>query len=410
MSAGKIYGINAREGLDKAVLFLAFVAGVGGTIALKLIDVPVLMIALFPVIVLTAYASACLLLKDIGTEPETIGDNCYYLGFLFTLASLSITLYRIKGITAEDVDLIPAVISGFGVALSSTIAGVFLRVFLLQLRPDIVVRDRAVRRDLAAGARDLRESVTQASRVLKNISVETEQHVAERNSKMSEFFNLHAEETLKLMERHSESYNQTIKEFGRKLTEEVTSVMREETKSSIEEISKAAAAFSKNLETIGRSHAEVDGRLQSSLEGFRNAVDAIMHTTVEHRKITEGSYRTLAARSTKISQSLQEATETVDMAVAQSRRVVNEAEKASQAARDSARSEEENIRRQAKGVESALKDLEVALNHRTAQVARTPLVEPIAAESTNVTASATQDERVPVNTEAAPSGPQMAES
>ena len=153
MASDRIHGTPAREGLDKTILFLTFATEIVGTIWLKFIEVPVLVLISFPVVVLVAYVAACLMFRDIGTEPETIGNNSYYLGFLFTLTSLAVTLFRIKDIGAQDADLIPTVISGFGVALTSTIGGVFLRVFLLQLRPDIVARDRAARRDLAAGAR-----------------------------------------------------------------------------------------------------------------------------------------------------------------------------------------------------------------------------------------------------------------
>ena len=429
MVSDRIHGTYAREGLDKTVLFLAFATGAVGTIWLKMVEVPVLLVVFFPVVVLVLYVAACLMFRSIGTEPETIGDNSYYLGFLFTLASLAVTLYRIKDIGAEDADLIPMVISGFGVALSSTIAGVFLRVFLLQLRPDIVARDRAARRDLATGARDLRGAMMHASRVLKDVAVETQQHVAERNHKMSEILAVQAEETSARLERQSEAYDHVIREFGRKLTE-VAGALREQAAASAKELQVATETFRAGLEALAASRNTAEGDLRSSLEGFRDVVDEIRTATAEHGKATEGSYRTLAARSTKISEVLVAASDTVEQAVAESRRVVEESRASSEqavaeagrvveesraardqavaearrvveesraasdqavaeahrvveesraagnASRDSAKRQERVLQEQAEGVTRAMRHLETTLSDRADAVARMPLVTP----------------------------------
>ena len=369
MVSDRIHGTFARESLDKVVLALAFVVGAAGTIWLKLADTHVLVVAFFPVVVLLFYVVSCLSLRSIGTEPETIGDNSYYLGFLFTLASLAITLFRIRDIGAADVDLIPMVISGFGVALTSTIAGVFARVFLLQLRPDIVARDRAARRDLSAGARDLRAAIADASRHLKNISVETQQHVAERNSLMSEVLRVQVEETSRLLERQAEAYDEIVREFARRLSKEVGEVMRNETKSATAEITAAAKSFRENLEAIGELRAEAEANLCAGLDGFRKVVDEVQGTTNEHRKVTEKNYRTLAARSAKISASFEEAAETVQEAISLSRSVVEEAQAAARESRASVCEEERKFCRHAEAVTRALGELETVLVDRVARAA-----------------------------------------
>lgn len=179
-----------REALDRAALLAAFLLGAGGSVALKLAGVPPLWAALWPIAVLAAYVLASLGTRAAAIEPEAVGDNCYYLGFLFTLASLATTLYQIRDLgTAEGGGLagagvIPEVISGFGVALSSTIAGVFGRVMLMQMRPDVAARDLEARRDLQVGAREFRAALSAASRGLKAAAVESAQHTAEREAEI----------------------------------------------------------------------------------------------------------------------------------------------------------------------------------------------------------------------------------
>ena len=372
MASKRIHDTSPRESLDKAILFLAFIVGAIGTIWLKLVEMPVLVVALFPVLVLIAYVGACLTLRSIGTEPETIGDNSYYLGFLFTLSSLAVTLYRIRDIGAEDVDLIPLVISGFGVALSSTIAGVFLRVFLLQLRPDIVARDRAARRDLAAGARDLREAMAGASRQLKSIAIETQQHVAERNGQMSQVLEVQIEKTSELLDRQSRAYDDLIRDFGTRLTAEITQVLRRETARAAEEINRAAKSFAENLDDLGRSRKEAEAELVSSLEVFRELINDIRETTAQHGKVTEASYTNLAAQSQKVSQSLAEASDTVQTALSMSLLVVEEAQRAAGESRSRLRDEEAHFRRHSRAVIRSAAELERAMSDRLAEIARQP--------------------------------------
>ena len=72
-----------------------------------------------------------------GTRPysiraDIIGDNIYYLGFLFTLVSLAYTLYRFTSADAE----IDEIIKNFGIALSTTLIGVVGRVYFNQTHDD----------------------------------------------------------------------------------------------------------------------------------------------------------------------------------------------------------------------------------------------------------------------------------
>jgi len=60
----------------------------------------------------------------------------------------------LTGEASTSSDAIPRAVSGFGVALTLTVMGVFLCVIHMQMRPDIVARDREARRDLSHRARD----------------------------------------------------------------------------------------------------------------------------------------------------------------------------------------------------------------------------------------------------------------
>lgn len=164
------------------VLLASFLFGVTSLIVIKMFaDLGAFTNALAVLvtgIALMAYAAVSYFSNQTKIEPETIGDNCYYLGFLFTLTSLSIALFQISRL-GDDVLAYRQLISGFGVALSSTIIGVFLRVMLMQGRHDLSAREREARLSLNQATSELRGVLAHSIAEMKNFSVETTQLLSE---------------------------------------------------------------------------------------------------------------------------------------------------------------------------------------------------------------------------------------
>lgn len=181
----QMHGTRIRDGLDKAFLVIAFAAGAAGIVGLKQLDIEPWWAALFATGVLVSYAVAAWLNRNLALEPEVIGDNCYYLGFIFTLISLGVTLYQLAG-TGTDASLLRDVVAGFGVALASTIVGVFLRVFMMQLRTDIVSRDRQARLELNDAGREFRMRLAESVAQMKAFSTEAVQLAGETNLRIHE--------------------------------------------------------------------------------------------------------------------------------------------------------------------------------------------------------------------------------
>ena len=129
----------SRDHLDKVALVVAFLAGAGGSWGAKALGLGPFVAVAWTVGAMGFYVLAVTVLGRLRIEPEAIGDNCYYLGFLLTLSSLSATLYQLT-LSGEEAELMRSIIGGFGVALISTILGILLRVIFIQLRPDIVAR------------------------------------------------------------------------------------------------------------------------------------------------------------------------------------------------------------------------------------------------------------------------------
>ncbi|WP_413992423.1 hypothetical protein ACMDCR_10200 [Labrys okinawensis] len=145
----------ATDSAINATLFSVFVvAGAIYIIFAKLYDYPAAVVTAVPVVFMLAYALIVMVLRRLRLRLDQVGDNSYYMGFLFTLTSLGVSLYlfQVEGAAEE-------IVRNFGVAIASTIAGVALRVLFGQMRQDPYEVEQASRLELAEATRRVRREL-----------------------------------------------------------------------------------------------------------------------------------------------------------------------------------------------------------------------------------------------------------
>ena len=144
---------------DKGLFLLFAFGGFALVVAMKSRGAEPLHAAGAAVAVLLVYAIVGWRIAHYRRNPDRLGENCYYLGFLYTLASLSAALMEFQKATGGSVTEIDQIVSDFGVALFSTIAGIAARVALMQIRRDADDADDESRNDFAAISAQLRDSL-----------------------------------------------------------------------------------------------------------------------------------------------------------------------------------------------------------------------------------------------------------
>lgn len=85
-----------------------------------------------PLGAMAGYLTAAVVTDRTNLVTLQFADSVYYLGFLFTLISLSVSLLAFTN-TAGGYDL-PGVVSRFGVALLTTVVGLACRIYLVNFR------------------------------------------------------------------------------------------------------------------------------------------------------------------------------------------------------------------------------------------------------------------------------------
>jgi methyl-accepting chemotaxis protein len=137
---------------DKGLFAAVAVGGFVAIILLKIYGINANFVAAGAVIVMLVYGFVAFRFRRVQLRPDRLGDNFYYLGFIYTLASLSAALLQLE----RDNSPIEGILGSFGIALFTTIFGVAGRVLFVQLRNDIDEVEDEVRRDLQSTAADLR--------------------------------------------------------------------------------------------------------------------------------------------------------------------------------------------------------------------------------------------------------------
>lgn len=150
--------------------FIVAAIGIVFIVAAKLSHLDPFEIVIVPVALMLAYACIMLAIPKLRLRDDQAGDNLYYLGFLFTLTSIGVSLYQFTGAASAD-----EIVSNFGIAVTSTITGLMLRIAFNQMRSDPAQVERVSRHELSDASRRLRRELDTITREMSALGRTTHQ-------------------------------------------------------------------------------------------------------------------------------------------------------------------------------------------------------------------------------------------
>lgn len=225
------------RGLVDRYGFLLF--AVGGSLAIllaKYFAIETWQVAIFAAIIMITYA---IIINMGGTgklRSDQAGDNCYYLGLIYTLTSLSYTIF-----TFDPEDNAAAIVQGFGVALATTVLGLILRVFFSQSRVDLYEIEESARLELSQAAGALRAELSQISLSFKDFSLGLQQSLKEVRDEAKVGVSDAAAKALELVQGLSEEVSKSLASQADDLSVHAA------------ELAKKTASVSRSIERYGTS-------------------------------------------------------------------------------------------------------------------------------------------------------------
>lgn len=247
--------------------FIAFATvGFVGIVSGKWLGAETIWIAVGAILLMLFYA---VIVGWSGTgrvRADQAGDNCYYLGLIYTLASLS---YAIGSFDPNDTA--STIVQGFGIALATTIFGLILRVFFSQGRPDLENVEEQARLELTDAAARLKTDLREAARHMKDFTVGLQQSLAETHQAAA----------------------QSVEAFT---TEAITGLS-----SVVESASEAIRSEANDFAARSKRYEASFGKLLTKLENHAESLDAIRAVHEQLRQAAELTQSAVATSNVHLS-------------------------------------------------------------------------------------------------------------
>lgn len=263
--------INTRaDHADKVAYFLAVFGGMGLIVFLRVSGFQAVYVALVPLVCIVLYAAIALHFRGLKLREDRIADNCYYLGFIYTLTSLAYALwsFQSKGLVTEQL------IQDFGVALSSTIVGVIARLLINQMRIDPVEVEQSARATLAEASEKLKTEMILATTNFETYRVAMHQSYEEAQKQLSE--SMHASITAA-----SNDFTQMTKQ----LLDDATKTFQRHGRSA-DKLEKAGEQMAERIEALVEKLDAIDvpsdlltSRLSPAIAEIERAASGMRHRT-----------------------------------------------------------------------------------------------------------------------------------
>lgn len=223
---------------------------------------PMLLGLVVPLGVMVTYMYVGYRTRGNEVSEEKFADSCYYLGFIFTIASIVVCLYDIPKMTAggglEDIA------TRFAAAMISTVLGMAVRVYLVSFRKDAADAIRDVEQALLDTTRLFTAQLQENLKTLQSF----EQQVV--SAGQSSVAGVQVQ-----VEALARNFSESLSQFYAQLNEENRGAFRE----MADEAKAASARLAGAVDNYSQGMQAHLGNIESKVTQFADAVSARLSTT-----------------------------------------------------------------------------------------------------------------------------------
>ena len=282
--SGKSKLIKSLVKLDYRNIFvLTFLIGTIFIIFGSLLEYYISVGAVLPILCMLAYSSLGFIEEKNDTLIEQFADSIYYLGFLLTLVALIVSLFALS---ADNYSLV-GVGSRFGVALATTVVGLFLRILLTNFRETFSDQKVIMEQQLAKSMKDFSYQVQIHAKTLRTTT---------------ELYNSSIELSINSMNKSIETLTSGLDSVSTKGLEHVAKTFERTN----EQLSLAVNNLFKKIELIQISEDILTSPIQEPIKQLANLLDeykdGFASVTEEQKKISSDN-KLFSNNLTKLNQS-----------------------------------------------------------------------------------------------------------
>lgn len=213
-----------------------------------------------PCLLMMGYAILVAFSKRLRLREDQSADNFYYMGFIFTLISLAISLYQYGAAGSLD-----SIVRNFGVAIATTITGITLRIIFNQMRRDPVEVEHYSRLDLAEASNRVRRELDGVEKEFQHFRRSNQQMLAEAFHEIRDEVARSAAESLKASQQLAEQVLGATKAASETVTSELKAT---DLKAELDQTTK-------NLRRITTALAKASDQIEKSAGSFVTQISSI---------------------------------------------------------------------------------------------------------------------------------------
>ena len=257
----RISGFSQESFSQLSVKQLFVVILIGGLISITtgVVFSSVILSVVIPFSLVFIYAASTVKAKHTDLSKAKIGDSCYFLGFSFTLISLSVALINL-GQQEADIN-IRGIVGGFGAALATTLAGLLCRLWFTTLASSFLSSKDKLEEEIESAMRSfsmqLQSLVDEVNMSITTIGAT----IGDTNIELNKSYKGQMQENIK-------SISDSVASFSQRLDEvEVSKDMV------VKPINDAMATMIKGLEEHGQNMTLVHANVVEGTSGLSKQID-----------------------------------------------------------------------------------------------------------------------------------------
>lgn len=274
--------------LNGVLFFVVVVIGSSYIILSKLNNFGAFAVTVVPVLIMIGYALLLGGARLFRLRDDQSGDNLYYMGFLFTLTSLAVSLYQFSAAGSAE-----QIVQNFGIAIASTIAGIALRILFNQMRRDPVEVEAAARLELAEAARRVKRELEGTILEFNYLRRMAQQSVTDALDEMKEGIGAAG----KPLEEASRKSGETLDNLNERMVRTLQAVSEQLVQEG-ELLSRSAAGIVEAIDAVVTKLASlpapeqiIESKLAPVIEGLTGAVNSLGESAEAQAKNIENNLR-----------------------------------------------------------------------------------------------------------------------
>lgn len=261
-------------------------------------------------ILLTMVVYAWIMYSDLSmrVRMDQAGDNAYYLGLLFTLISMAFSLYDFGSAVALKGSEEPVragtqqIIANFGIALGTTITGIFLRVLLNQMRIDPADIEQKARIELAEAANKVKDIINTVTIDIGNLQSGIKQRFTDTLTSVIED-----------SEASADNINRVVEIFSKEIIDSVGKAQREIQKQ-IDQLTKILGGAVTETEELTNAFERMDTKTENITKNMHETAESantILEVFSNTTKILEDIINSISSSHVGVSQNVEGTTKNI---------------------------------------------------------------------------------------------------